>query len=135
MHVTPSQVWRSGAQARGLGSHAVQLEGQVWRPGYLRGQAAEGAGRRESQAEETPARVDARQCRAERPTQKIVGPATKREAMRVSGLYRGCADRTMIRYRSRPPADMAVPYPMGFFAKQVDGRIDGPALGWKGRAL
>jgi hypothetical protein len=24
---------------------------------------------------------------------------------------------------------------MGFFAKQIDGRIDDPALGWKGRAL
>jgi hypothetical protein len=28
-----------------------------------------------------------------------------------------------------------VPYPMGFFAKNVDGRIDDPAAGWKGKAL
>jgi hypothetical protein len=31
--------------------------------------------------------------------------------------------------------ELRVPYPMGFFAKQIDGRIDDPALGWKGRAL
>jgi hypothetical protein len=27
------------------------------------------------------------------------------------------------------------PYPMGFFAKQIDGRIDDPDAGWKGRGL
>ena len=30
---------------------------------------------------------------------------------------------------------LRVPYPMGFFAKGVDGRIDDPNLGWKGRGL
>ena len=28
-----------------------------------------------------------------------------------------------------------VPYPAGFFSKNVDGRIDDPAAGWKGRGL
>jgi hypothetical protein len=28
-----------------------------------------------------------------------------------------------------------VPYPMGFFAKGIDGRIDDPKTGWKGRGL
>lgn len=28
-----------------------------------------------------------------------------------------------------------VPYPTGFFTKNVDGRIDNPAAGWKGRGL
>jgi hypothetical protein len=28
-----------------------------------------------------------------------------------------------------------VPYPMGFFSKNVDGRIDDPNAGWKGRGL
>jgi hypothetical protein len=28
-----------------------------------------------------------------------------------------------------------VPYPMGFFTKNVDGRIDNAAAGWKGRAI
>jgi len=31
--------------------------------------------------------------------------------------------------------ELRVPYPMGFFAKQIDGRIDDPAAGWKGRSL
>jgi hypothetical protein len=30
---------------------------------------------------------------------------------------------------------MVVPYPMGFFARWVDGRIDDPNGGWKGRGL
>jgi len=28
-----------------------------------------------------------------------------------------------------------VPYPMGFFAKGIDGRIDNPNGGWKGKGL
>jgi hypothetical protein len=31
--------------------------------------------------------------------------------------------------------NIVVPYPMGFFAKNVDGRIDDPKAGWKGKAL
>ena len=31
--------------------------------------------------------------------------------------------------------DMHVPYPAGFFTKLVDGRIDNPNTGWKGRGL
>jgi len=30
---------------------------------------------------------------------------------------------------------LRVPYPMGFYAKGLDGRIDNPATGWKGRAV
>ncbi len=30
---------------------------------------------------------------------------------------------------------LRVPYPMGFFAKWAEGRIDDPGAGWKGRAL
>jgi hypothetical protein len=30
---------------------------------------------------------------------------------------------------------LRVPYPMGFFAKNLDGRIDDPNAGWKGRGL
>jgi len=30
---------------------------------------------------------------------------------------------------------ITLPYPMGFFAKNVDGRIDDPDAGWKGKAL
>jgi hypothetical protein len=31
--------------------------------------------------------------------------------------------------------NLRVPYPMGFFAKWGEGRIDDPSAGWKGRAL
>jgi hypothetical protein len=31
--------------------------------------------------------------------------------------------------------ELRVPYPMGFFAKQIDARIDDPGAGWKGRGL
>jgi hypothetical protein len=31
--------------------------------------------------------------------------------------------------------NMRVPYPLGFFSKNVDGRIDEPSAGWKGRGL
>jgi hypothetical protein len=30
---------------------------------------------------------------------------------------------------------LRVPYPMGFHAKGMDGRIDDAAMGWKGRGL
>ena len=30
---------------------------------------------------------------------------------------------------------LRVPYPMGFYAKGMDGRIDDPTLGWKGKGL
>jgi hypothetical protein len=30
---------------------------------------------------------------------------------------------------------MRVPYPMGFFVKQIDGRFDDPKTGWKGKGL
>jgi len=31
--------------------------------------------------------------------------------------------------------NLRVPYPMGFFSKNLDGRIDNPDTGWKGRAV
>ena len=31
--------------------------------------------------------------------------------------------------------ELRVPYPMGFFAKQIDGRIDNRGEGWKVRGL
>ncbi len=31
--------------------------------------------------------------------------------------------------------ELRVPYPMGFYAKGIDGRIDDPDAGWKGRGL
>jgi hypothetical protein len=31
--------------------------------------------------------------------------------------------------------DIRIPYPLGFFAKNTDGRIDDPKAGWKGRGI
>ena len=31
--------------------------------------------------------------------------------------------------------EFRVPYPMGFFHRSLDGRIDDPTAGWKGRGL
>jgi hypothetical protein len=48
---------------------------------------------------------------------------------------------TLIGRDHRTPApvrrlvELRVPYPMGFFAKQIDGRIDDPSAGWKARGL
>src|SRR6202007_3084387 len=33
------------------------------------------------------------------------------------------------------PSPLSVPYPMGFWAKGLDGRIDDPNAGWKGRGV
>lgn len=93
----------------------LQLEGQIWRYGCLRGQAAEGLGRGEREAKEASGRADARCGRPSRASfKKMVGPAAKRAAVAhlqaVMSLSerRACsivsADRKMIRYRSsRPP--------------------------------
>ena len=30
---------------------------------------------------------------------------------------------------------LRIPYPLGFFSKNVDGRIDDPNAGWKGKGI
>jgi hypothetical protein len=30
---------------------------------------------------------------------------------------------------------LRIPYPLGFYAKGLEGRIDDPAAGWKGRGI
>ena len=103
------------ARKHGVGSDALQLEGQVRRDGCLRGQTAEAARGRERQTEEAFGRADVGRRRASRASvKKMVGPAVKREGVAhlraTMGLSerRACsivsADRKMIRYRScRPP--------------------------------
>src|ERR1700678_1393996 len=54
----------SGAQARGLGGDALQLEGQVRWHGCLRGQTAKATRGREREAKEAAGRADARRNRA-----------------------------------------------------------------------
>ncbi|SPP97113.1 protein of unknown function [Bradyrhizobium vignae] len=82
----------------------------------FRGEAAEGAGGREREAEEASSRADARRRRPSRAAfKKMVGPAAKRAAVAhlraVMSLSerRACsivgADRKMIRYRSSRSPD------------------------------
>ena len=41
----------------------------------------------------------------------------------------------LIAYKDGKMVTLRVPYPMGFYAKGFDGRIDDPKAGWKGRGL
>jgi hypothetical protein len=41
----------------------------------------------------------------------------------------------MIAFKDGQMIVLRVPYPMGFYAKGLDGRIDDPRAGWKGRGL
>ncbi|MDB5508904.1 MAG: hypothetical protein JWL93_1373 [Hyphomicrobiales bacterium] len=41
----------------------------------------------------------------------------------------------LIAFKDGKPITLRVPYPMGFYAKGFDGRIDDPNGGWKGRGL
>jgi hypothetical protein len=47
----------------------------------------------------------------------------------------GNASDSLFAFKDGAFLNMVVPYPMGFFAKGVDGRIDDPEAGWKGRGL
>jgi hypothetical protein len=50
-------------------------------------------------------------------------------------LATGNANESLIALANGKFVNLRVPYPMGFYAKWMDGRIDDPAAGWKGRAL
>src|SRR6266545_4628791 len=105
---------RSVPQARDQRGKLLQLESQVRRARGVGGQAAEGAGERERQAEEAIGRCHARQRSAEGPScKKMVTPAAKREAVaHVRSAFElserracrmiGCV-RMTVRYRSRRP--------------------------------
>jgi hypothetical protein len=41
----------------------------------------------------------------------------------------------LVAFKDGKMISLRVPYPMGFFAKGLDGRIDDPNAGWKGRGL
>ena len=47
----------------------------------------------------------------------------------------GNANKSLMALKDGKWINMRVPYPLGFFAKWIDGRIDDPNGGWKGRAL
>ena len=47
----------------------------------------------------------------------------------------GNANESLIAFADGAFVNLRVPYPMGFYAKGMDGRIDDPNAGWKGRGL
>jgi hypothetical protein len=47
----------------------------------------------------------------------------------------GNANESLIALVNGKFVNLRVPYPMGFYAKGMDGRIDDPDAGWKGRGL
>jgi hypothetical protein len=47
----------------------------------------------------------------------------------------GNANESIIALVGNKFVNMRIPYPMGFYAKGLDGRIDDPNAGWKGRGL
>ncbi len=47
----------------------------------------------------------------------------------------GNLNNGLIAFKDGKMINLRVPYPMGFYAKGFDGRIDDPKAGWKGRGL
>jgi hypothetical protein len=47
----------------------------------------------------------------------------------------GNANEALLAFADGKFVVLRVPYPMGFYAKWMDGRIDDPNAGWKGRGL
>jgi hypothetical protein len=47
----------------------------------------------------------------------------------------GNQNDSLIALKDGQMVNMVVPYPMGFWAKGLDGRIDDPSAGWKGRGV
>ncbi|MFO1319170.1 MAG: carboxypeptidase-like regulatory domain-containing protein [Burkholderiales bacterium] len=47
----------------------------------------------------------------------------------------GNANESLLAFAQGRWVNLRVPYPMGFYAKWMDGRIDDPRGGWKGRGL
>jgi hypothetical protein len=47
----------------------------------------------------------------------------------------GNQNSSLIALKDGQLINMVVPYPMGFWAKGLDGRIDDPNAGWKGRGI
>ena len=47
----------------------------------------------------------------------------------------GNENESFIALKDGKMINFVVPYPMGFYAKTFDGRIDDPNAGWKGRGM
>ena len=53
----------------------------------------------------------------------------------MSDAYFALVDESVALVNGKEFVTLRVPYPMGFFAKWAEGRIDDPKAGWKGRSL
>ncbi len=54
---------------------------------------------------------------------------------RNTPIATGNANESLLALVDGKFVNLRVPYPMGFYAKGLDGRIDDPSAGWKGRGL
>src|SRR5665213_537947 len=86
------------SQARDQLAYFLQVEGQVRRPGRVRGASTEGAGGRERQAQAAAGRGHAGQRGAEGPAwKKMVTPAARREAAAYLRTAHGMSERRACR--------------------------------------
>ena len=60
----------------------------------------------------------------------------QQHSRRTSSVIRGIGDdAAVIASQDGQWVVLRVPYPNGFFTKWMDGRIDDPTTGWKGRGI
>jgi hypothetical protein len=103
-----------------------------------------------------PAKVDGSQCREGWTLYQTTGPKLKGtnipadfhyynwvDQFNISGLGANTPFATgsnsdallALNPQTREWTTLRVPYPLGFYSRGMDGRIDDPNAGWKGRAL
>ena len=73
--------------------------------------------------------------RGERPTTPGSTSMTRWALARTCPSPTGNQNDSLIALKDGKPINMVVPYPLGFWAKGLDGRIDDPNAGWKGRGV
>ncbi len=61
--------------------------------------------------------------------------STRSVSARTSPINTGNASEGLLALKDGKWVVLRVPYPIGFYTKWMDGRIDDPKAGWKGRGL
>ena len=150
---------RSGVRRRGYSPRGIDVDsnGVIWTALAGSGHLAS-FDRRKCKVLSGPAAVDGQHCREGWTLHPVPGPALQERARRhrrrlpVLQLRRPLQHarprrRRAVRQRHRRPIRcsccgpdgswlvLRVPYPLGFFSRGMDGRIDDPKGGWKGRAI
>ena len=82
---------------------------------------------------ETASLLELRRCLRKVIRESSVGQHV-RDALDIL-IATGNQNDSLIALKDGKPINMVVPYPMGFWAKGLDGRIDDPSAGWKGRGV